>query len=269
MANSKNKKSNGCVWYLLFAIGFIIFVNLNTPSEEEKKAMVEEKYSQVKAIPASDFCANRDGYQELIYLESESPSTNYYSEIAQEKYESYSKKCDEQIAERARVAEEKRIAKIRNDYANFDSIFGQTRRVKKEDLRAYMIKVLEITPDCIPDYVDKSTNKKRTYFLMCTDMQKVYWSEKDMKDGIIRTVIPHLSDREALAYCEQLIKMQLNNPQTFSPSILNYKVTKVADSRSIVIQNFSAKNGLGTKLNYRATCLVGNEVYEIQELTQI
>ena len=110
MANSKIK-SNGCVWYLLFAIGFIIFVNLNTQSEEEKKAMVEEKYSQVKAIPASDFCANRDGYQELIYLESESPSTNYYSEIAQEKYESYSKKYDEQIAERARVAEEKKDCK--------------------------------------------------------------------------------------------------------------------------------------------------------------
>lgn len=36
-----------------------------------------------------------------------------------------------------------------------------------------------------------------------------------------------------------------------------------------VVQNFSAKNGLGTKLNYRATCLVGNEVYEIQELIQI
>ncbi|MBL6693579.1 MAG: hypothetical protein ISP94_01765 [SAR86 cluster bacterium] len=266
---SKNKIGNGCLWTILVAVGVIILVNLNTPSEEEKKVMVEEKYSEVKAIPASEYCANRDGYEELIELESQSPRSEYYSNISQEKYEEYSQKCAEKTAQLIKEAEVRRISEIRTKYASFDEIYGDTRKITKEDLRNYMIKVLEITPNCFPEYVDKSTNKKRTYFLMCTDMKKVYWSESDMKDGIVRSIIPHLSDLEALAYCEELIKLQLNNPETFSPSILNYAVTKVEDSRSVVVQNFSAKNGIGAKLNYRATCLVGNEVYEIQELIQI
>ena len=269
MTDKKKKNNNGCLWVLVIIAGFFAFVYLNIPSEEEKRKLVEEKYSQVKSIPASEYCANRDGYKELIELESRNPRSEYYSDISQGKYEEYSQKCAEKTAQLIKEAEERRINEIRIKYANFDEIYGDTRKITKEDLRNYMIKVLEITPNCFPEYIDKSTNEKRTYFLMCTDMKKVYWSESDMKDGIVRSVIPHLSDVEALAYCEELIKLQLNNPETFSPSILNYTITRVEDSRSVVVQNFSAKNGLGTKLNYRATCLVGNEVYEIQELIQI
>lgn len=254
-----NKKKIGCTSIILWS--FIVLVALGiyvgVPSEEEKKSEIDSLYSIAKSLPAESVCENKDAYEKVLSLER-IYGTDYYKEISEQKYDEYSIKC-----------EQKRIEDIRNKYSDFEFIYGDSRRVKKDFLRSYMIKVLEITEDCIPEYVDKSTNKKRSYFLLCENADKIYWTEEDMKQGVVRTVIPHLSNTEAILLCQELIKSRLNNPETFSPNVFNTDTQKVGDSRTFVTMTFSAKNGLGMKVDYRASCLVGNEVYEVQELVQI
>lgn len=54
--------------------------------------------------------------------------------IFHEKYEEYSQKCAEKTAQLIKEAEERRINEIRTKYASFDEIYGDTRKITKEDL---------------------------------------------------------------------------------------------------------------------------------------
>ena len=62
----------------------------------------------------------------------------------------------------------------KNQYNEFNGIYGETRRVPKEDLRDYMIKVLYQNPECKPEYVDASVNAKKTYFVFLVQKSQYF-----------------------------------------------------------------------------------------------
>ena len=162
-----------------------------------------------------------------------------------------------------------RLESLKNQYNEFNGIYGETRRVPKEDLRDYMIKVLYQNPECKPEYVDASVNAKKTYFVLCDNLEKIYWTTDDMKTNTIRGFISHLSHNEAISYCESLIATQLTNPSTFKRKTFDTSVTEVLQGRSHVYMGFSAKNGMGMEVDFRARCLVGENVAEIQLFEQV
>ena len=180
-------------------------------------------------------------------------------------------KIEEQV-KKEKEEYEKSVLKfesIKNEYKEFNGIYGETRRVSKEDLRDYMIKVLYQNPECKPEYVDASVNAKKTYFVFCDNLEKIYWTTDDMKTNTIRGFISHLSHNQAISYCESLIATQLTNPSTFKRKTFDTSVTEVLQGRSHVYMGFSAKNGMGMEVDFRARCLVGENIAEIQLFEQV
>lgn len=82
-----------------------------SPSEETIKKGIDNKYNEVKSIPASDPCGNLRGYSQLKALE-EDKSTSYYTNISSEKITKYKLLCDaklKKIEEEKQRAEAERI----------------------------------------------------------------------------------------------------------------------------------------------------------------
>ena len=132
-----------------------------------------------------------------------------------------------------------------------------------------MINVIVENPECIPEYVDSSINAKNTYYLLCSNLEKIYWTVNDMQNNQVKGFAKHLDDSKAILYCESLISEELTNPSTFKRKTFDTSVTKVKQGRSQVYMGFSAKNGIGMDVNFKARCLVGDGVAEIQMFEQI
>lgn len=154
-------------------------------------------------------------------------------------------------------------------YANFKYIYGENKKVTKEDLKNYMIKVISENPDCVPEYVDASTKGKNTYFIYCDNLDKIYWTVDDMQNNKVKGFAQHLDDSKAISYCESLISAELTNPSTFKRKTFDTSVAKVQQGRSQVYMGFTAKNGMGMEVNFKARCLVGDDVAEIQMFEQV
>jgi len=84
---------------------FLIFLVSCSPSEEErnatelaKKIRVDDLYSGVLKIPASQPCKNLEGYRNIQSLEK-SLKTSHYFQVAQDKIIYYEKKCDQFLLE--------------------------------------------------------------------------------------------------------------------------------------------------------------------------
>lgn len=178
----------------------------------------------------------------------------------------------EDKVQREKEEYEKRVSRLeslKNQYKEFNGIYGATKKVSKEDLRDYMIKILYQNPECKPEYVDASVNSKKTYFVLCSNLEKIYWTINDMETNTIRGFASHLSHNKAISYCESLVATKLTNPSTFKRKTFDTSVTEVLQGRSHVYMGFSAKNGMGMEVDYRARCLVGENVAEIQLFEQV
>lgn len=157
----------------------------------------------------------------------------------------------------------------KDKYKDFKYIYGEGKGVTKDDLRNYMVKVIEDNPSCEPQYVDQSVNDKSKYFLMCGNMKKIYWTKEDMKSGATKKAPQHLSESSAISQCENIAKTQLTNPSTFSRNFWGTKVAKVGNARSTVIMKIKAKNKLGNQATYSVECLVGNGASDLVKFEQI
>ena len=170
------------------------------------------------------------------------------------------------------LTEEEKLIKVeslKQQYANFKYIYGENKKVTKEDLKNYMIKVISENPGCVPEYVDASTTAKNTYFIYCDNLDKIYWTVDDMQNKKVKGFAQHLDDSTAISYCESLISAELTNPSTFKRKTFDTSVAKVQQGRSQVFMGFTAKSGMGMEVNFKARCLVGNGVAEIQMFDQI
>tara|TARA_B100000925_G_C21857817_1_gene408641 strand:+ start:76 stop:663 length:588 start_codon:yes stop_codon:yes gene_type:complete len=180
--------------------------------------------------------------------------------------------CSESTSSQIVLTEEEKLIQaelLKQEYANFKSIYGESSKATKKDLKNYMINVIVENPECIPEYVDSSINAKNTYYLLCSNLEKIYWTVNDMQNNQVKGFAKHLDDSKAISYCESLISEELTNPSTFKRKTFDTSVTKVKQGRSQVYMGFSAKNGIGMDVNFKARCLVGDGVAEIQMFEQI
>ena len=174
-------------------------------------------------------------------------------------------------SQKAPTEEEKliQLESLKQEYANFKYIYGENKKVTKGDLKNYMIKVISENPDCVPEYVDSSVNTKNTYYLSCSNNEKIYWTVDDMQNNKVKGFAQHIDDSKAISYCESLISAELTNPATFKRKTFDTGVAKVQQGRSQVYMGFTAKNGMGMEVNFKARCLVGDDVAEIQMFEQV
>lgn len=61
---------------------------------------------------------------------------------------------------------------------------------------------------------------------------------------------------KALDLCDAAIKQELNHPSTFNPQYLDSSAQENSYGNTQVVRGFSAKNGMGIEIEYRAQCVV-------------
>ena len=67
-------------------------------------------------------------------------------------------------------------------------------------------------------------------------------------------VVDSYSYDQAHEWCGRMIRQKLNHPGTYDEHMLDVGYEKRAGGRSTMVIGFSAKNGLGIEMDYRAVC---------------
>ncbi|MGI9337836.1 MAG: hypothetical protein ACR2P4_04925 [Gammaproteobacteria bacterium] len=115
-------------------------------------------------------------------------------------------------------------------------------------------------------WVDHSVNRNGHFYLLCSNNNKLYWTEADMKKGKVAKVPKHLSDDYALASCKRLVKSAIA-PAPVKWHVFGTAINKVPQGRTRVTVEFSTKL-LGREIENRAVCLVGHDVAEVQSIKE-
>lgn len=134
-------------------------------------------------------------------------------------------------------------------------------------MEAFARKQMKSNPICyrVSDGA-KSKQKKGSFYFYCEDeagkLEQIFFTASDMKSSQVLAATTHVPRSRAISLCDTAIKGQLTNSGTLDSHMLDTSVSQMANGVSGVVRGFSAKNGLGMEVDYRATCHV-NSIGEV------
>ena len=98
------------------------------------------------------------------------------------------------------------------------------------------------------------------FFADCTNGKRFFVSETDIKSQSTVTAEQDkpIDRMQAIRQCDNAIKQQLAHPGTFDSHITDTGVGVNPNGNILVTRGFSAKNGMGMKIDYRAHCVISN-----------
>jgi len=118
----------------------------------------------------------------------------------------------------------------------------------------------------------KSKIHSGKYYFYCGEQDgrtaQILFTKSDMENLNILKVEAHLSRSASIELCDAAIKKNLNNPETFNYHIFDTGTDQMSNGITRVVRGFSAKNGLGMEVDYRATCSVsssGNTTISVKQ----
>ncbi|EOF8578331.1 hypothetical protein ACI6TZ_001541 [Neisseria gonorrhoeae] len=91
------------------------------------------------------------------------------------------------------------------------------------------------------------------FVAMCAVPKKELTPEQDKK----------IDSSAVISQCDEAIKAQLNHPRTFDPHILDTATGVNQNGNVLVTRGFTAKNGLGMQIDYRAYCVITDNKVEV------
>ena len=105
--------------------------------------------------------------------------------------------------------------------------------------------------------------KQMVFFVDCRNGKRFFVSTDDLNSGRKSTAEQdkEINHSAVISQCDAAIKDQLNHPGTFDPHILDTATGVNQNGNVLVTRGFTAKNGLGMQIDYRAYCVItGNKV---------
>ena len=105
--------------------------------------------------------------------------------------------------------------------------------------------------------------KQMVFFVDCRNGKRFFVSTDDLNSGRKSTAEQDkkIDNSDAISQCDAAIKAQLNHPGTFDPHLLDTATGVNQNGNVLVTRGFTAKNGLGMQIDYRAYCVItGNKV---------
>ena len=105
--------------------------------------------------------------------------------------------------------------------------------------------------------------KQMVFFVDCRNGKRFFVSTDDLNSGRKSTAEQDkkIDNSAVISQCDAAIKAQLNHPGTFDPHILDTATGVNQNGNVLVTRGFTAKNGLGMQIDYRAYCVItGNKV---------
>lgn len=118
------------------------------------------------------------------------------------------------------------------------------------------------------DISDSRSNpkaKQMVFFVDCRNGKRFFVSTDDLNSGRKSTAEQDkkIDSSDAISQCDAAIKAQLNHPGTFDPHLLDTATGVNQNGNVLVTRGFTAKNGLGMQIDYRAYCVITDNKVEV------
>ncbi|HFR8693841.1 TPA: hypothetical protein ACHX9H_001648 [Neisseria gonorrhoeae] len=118
------------------------------------------------------------------------------------------------------------------------------------------------------DISDSRSNpkaKQMVFFVDCRNGKRFFVSTDDLNSGRKLTAEQDkkIDSSAVISQCDEAIKAQLNHPRTFDPHILDTATGVNQNGNVLVTRGFTAKNGLGMQIDYRAYCVITDNKVEV------
>ncbi len=134
---------------------------------------------------------------------------------------------------------------------------------EKQVVKRGALKVLRDEANCAEITTGyRSGSRKGAYYVTCNAKNggspfNVWFTPDEVKSGNILAVPKAYPETQSRQACEQIINEHISHPSTLDIHHVFGYATKVHNNGNrTVIQEFTAKNGFGLELKYRARCVI-------------
>lgn len=134
-----------------------------------------------------------------------------------------------------------------------------------ELMAQYTLEMMKKDPACfLVSDASKSTSREGMFYIDCNDQDKNkhrYWiSAENLYNQNLVESVQSVSDQDAISICNDALKSNVIYSATYSPSLNTGSSNKSIESngRNIVDIEFSAKNEIGSTIDFSGRCILEN-----------
>ncbi len=167
------------------------------------------------------------------------------------------------------------VREFKYDKKTYPKLYKQWGEKAVKEMNGYLPRIAEHVArenscDAVEsvDISDARSNpkaKQMVFFVDCRNGKRFFVSTDDLNSGRKSTAEQDkkIDNSDAISQCDAAIKAQLNHPGTFDPHILDTATGVNPNGNILVTRGFTAKNGLGMQIDYRAYCVITDNKVEV------
>lgn len=165
------------------------------------------------------------------------------------------------------------VREFKYDKKTYPKLYKQWGEKAVKEMNGYLPRIAEHVArenscDAVEsvDISDARSNpkaKQMVFFVDCRNGKRFFVSTDDLNSGRKSSAEQdkEIDNSAVISQCDAAIKAQLNHPGTFDPHLLDTATGVNPNGNILVTRGFTAKNGLGMQIDYRAYCVItGNKV---------
>lgn len=167
------------------------------------------------------------------------------------------------------------VREFKYDKKAYPKLYKQWGEKAVKEMNGYLPRVAEHVAredscDAVEsvDISDARSNpkaKQMVFFVDCRNGKRFFVSTDDLNSGRKSTAEQDkkIDSSAVISQCDAAIKAQLNHPGTFDPHLLDTATGVNPNGNILVTRGFTAKNGLGMQIDYRAYCVITDNKVEV------
>lgn len=167
------------------------------------------------------------------------------------------------------------VREFKYDKKTYPKLYKQWGEKAVNEMNGYLPRIAEHVAredscDAVEsvDISDARSNpkaKQMVFFVDCSNGKRFFVSTDDLNSGRKSTAEQDkkIDSSAAISQCDAAIKAQLNHPGTFDPHLLDTATGVNQNGNILVTRGFTAKNGLGMQIDYRAYCVITDNKVEV------
>lgn len=167
------------------------------------------------------------------------------------------------------------VREFKYDKKTYPKLYKQWGEKAVKEMNGYLPRIAEHVArenscDAVEsvDISDARSNpkaKQMVFFVDCRNGKRFFVSTDDLNSGRKSTAEQdkEIDNSAVVSQCDAAIKAQLNHPGTFDPHLLDTATGVNPNGNILVTRGFTAKNGLGMQIDYRAYCVITDNKVEV------
>lgn len=167
------------------------------------------------------------------------------------------------------------VREFKYDKKTYPKLYKQWGEKAVKEMNGYLPRIAEHVArenscDAVEsvDISDARSNpkaKQMVFFVDCRNGKRFFVSTDDLNSGRKSTAEQdkEIDNSAVISQCDAAIKAQLNHPGTFDPHLLDTATGVNPNGNILVTRGFTAKNGLGMQIDYRAYCVITDNKVEV------